>query len=449
MSENKIVNQAVILCMDGDPVMREDYKRFLKDTGHSLLTAETAENGLEAARRHRPDIIISDTRLPDSNSLDLYRKIKKEPRLDHSMLILSRRSETDPKSRVKGIDINVEDYFIKPVKKEEFLSKIKSLLRIKSLRDSLADSNKQLGHTRDRLQRYKKELGKKNAILAREKKMLQNSLKQIQLMSEERERAGKELRELYKLQKIYVYGLIDLLSSMIESKRQYHQGHSKKVSEISGFIATHMDLPRHDIQTIKIASLLHEIGKLSIPDDLSMKNPDDYTPKEIALLSRHPVQGADLLNKFAGFKKVAKLIRHFHEHVDGSGVPDNLRGDDIPLGSRIIAAANVFDNLVYRKKNGSADDAFQIMDEMTGSKLDSTIVFHLNKYVEKHPVKDTDRITSVKLYDLKPGMKLAAGIYSLGGAKLLPINTELTEEYINQLANYHKKDPIGETAFIK
>lgn len=449
MDNINTITNAVILCIDNDTLATARYNEYLEHTGHSLLTAESAEEGLKIAKKHLPDIIISDIILPDTSGLELCQTIKEEPYLKNSIMILSSSSETESVNTVKGIDMGADDYLIKPVKRDEFLAKIKSFIRIKSLKDSLIASNKKLNKAMEHLQKYKTELEKKNVILAREKKMIQNSLKQISLMSEERETANKELQGLNKIQKKYFYGLIDLLSSIIESKRQYHRGHSKKVSEISGFIAKHMELPKNEIQTIKIASLLHEIGKLSISDDLSMKNPDDYTQTEMALLSRHPVQGADLLCKFAGFKAVSKLIRHFHEKVDGSGVPDNLRGGDIPLGSRIIAVANVFDNLVYRKKDGSVDNALEIMDEMTGSRLDSTIVFHLNKYAQKHPLKDSDTISSVKIFDLKPGMQLAAGIYSLGGAKLIPINTVLTEESINQLAHYHNKDPIGETIFIK
>ncbi len=449
MTQNDIIKAATILCIDDDPLALKLYKKYLENTEHSLLTAESAEEGFTLAKKHLPDLIISDIMMPGESGWDLCKKIKKEPYLKNSILLLASALETDPSHQTKGVDIGADDYLIKPLKKDEFLAKIKSFLRIKSLKDSLIASNKKLNKAMDYLKKYKTELEKKNIILLKEKRMIQNSLKQISIMSEERERANKELQDLNKIQKKNFFGLIDLLSSVIESKRQYHRGHSKKVSEISGFIAKNMDLSKNDVRTIEIASLLHEIGKLSISDDLSMKNPDEYTETEIALLSRHPIQGTDLLDKFFGFKAAAKLIYHFHENVDGSGVPDRLRGNDIPIGSRIIAAANVFDNLVYRKKNGSVDKAFEIMDEMTGSKLDSIIVFHLHKYAQKHPIKDSDKITSIKIFELEPGMKLAAGIFSIGGAKLLPVNTVITEESIKQLAHYNKKDPIGKTIFIK
>ena len=86
---------------------------------------------------------------------------------------------------------------------------------------------------------------------------------------------------------------------------------------------------------------------------------------------------------------------------------------------------------------------------MIGNRLDATIVFHLHKYANTFPVTDMDRAKVFKLHELKPGMALAAGIYSLSGAKLLPVDTVLDEDTICQIASYAKAEPIEETVFIK
>jgi HD-GYP domain-containing protein (c-di-GMP phosphodiesterase class II) len=214
-------------------------------------------------------------------------------------------------------------------------------------------------------------------------------------------------------------------------------------------MAKELGLPEETTRNIEIAALLHELGKLSIPDALAMKNPEAYTPEEKNFLSQHPVQGASVLEQFSGFEEVARFIRHTHENYDGTGTPKNLEGYDIPIGSRIIALANLFENLVYRQKDIDIREAFETIEENLGTRFDPSLGPLLHRYAQNLPLDEDVDIREVHLLELEPGMELAGGIFTVGGTKLLPIGSILTEASIRQVVQYNKLEPISATVYIK
>jgi len=449
MSDFESNQTAAILCVDDDPVMLDIYRKYLDGSGYSFFAAASAVEGLELAREIRPDIIVSDVVMSPVDGIEFCREVRRIPELRTTIFILVSAVKDRSADAVNGLEGGADEYLFKPLQQQEFLAKIKAFLRIKSLQDKLLASNRKLDKALRHVKGYKKILEEKNEALSSEKEMLQNSLKQISLLMEDREKTNAELARLNASQKEFFNGIIDILSGVIESKRQYHRGHSRKVSEIAAFMAQEWTLPPEQVRRIEIAALLHELGKLSIPDDLAMKNPAAYSEREKDLLSGHPVEGAALLEKFKGFKGIARIVRHFHERVDGTGSPDRLRREEIPVGSRIVAAANIYDNLVFRKKDGSNDAAFEMIEGLVGSHLDAKAVFCLHKYAAEHPVREDDRARIVSLYELEPGMTLAGGIFTVGGAMLLPRNSVLTEASIHQIIQYSKQDPIEEKIFIR
>lgn len=326
--------------------------------------------------------------------------------------------------------------------------KIRYNLQIRSLKNSLAKSENRLNKSVKCAKLYKKEYIALKKESSKNHDFLHNSLKQISLMVSDKEVLEKELNQSNRLYKDNFENFVDLLSSLIEAKRQYHKGHSKKVAEISVFLARSLELSDKEVKQIEIAALLHELGKLSIPDELSLKNPKDYSPHEEALLAQHPVAGANMLSGFSDFDMVETIIRHFHENVDGTGYPEGLKRSRIPIGSRIISAANIYDNLVYRN-NFSVKNAFALIEENIGIKYDSKVVNHLHRYANLNPVEEKDRSNEINIYEIKPGMKLASGIFTPLGAKLLPVDSVLSQKDIDKIANYHKLTPLDETVYIK
>ncbi len=441
-------DKKTVLCVDNEPTALIFYTKYLSKD-YKLITCNSAEKGYAAAVKNLPDIIISDVVMPDISGIDFLEKIKSDPLLESVIFILASAENKETSDIVNWLKKGADDYLLKPVSKNILDAKLKSLLRIKNLQDSLHDSNKQLRKAMTDLKKYQNKLEEKNKILEKEKEMLENSLKQISLMAEEREKTSHELEQLHDIQKDNFNSLVKLLSELIESKRQYHRGHSKKVAEIAVFIAKEFGLDAEEIENIKIAALLHEIGKLSIPDELALKSPKNYTEQEKSFLLHHPVKGSLLLNKFNSLKNISFLIKHFHEHYDGTGVPDGLEKDNIPLGSKIISAANHYDNIVYRRKKGSIADAIESIEEKTGGVFDSRVIYYIMKFASKNPLKESEIIHEKKMFELEPGMELASAIFTKSGAKLLPKNTILDVPMISKISDYNKKDPLKDLIFIK
>jgi cyclic di-GMP phosphodiesterase len=438
-----------ILCVDDDSTMLLIYKKHLSKMDCVMITATDAQAGLSLALSEKPDLIISDVVMPGDSGLDFCRKVRSEQSLATTIFLLASGQRTRSADTLDGVEVGADDYLIKPFEQDEFLAKIKAFLRIKTLQDDLVAANRKLNSALESLNDAKQQLEEKNAALTEEKQFLEHSLKQLSLMASEREKANEALEQLNKRHQGDIESLIKILSELIESKRQYHRGHSKKVAEISTFIARGLGLLEAEIRDIDIAARLHELGKLSITEELAMKNPEDYAQKERDFLVQHPVKGAGILEKFSSFARVAKIIRHFHERFDGTGFPDGLTGDGIPIGSRILAAANLFDNLVFRGRGMDAQQALEMIDEEMGAVFDPVMGHQLHKYAHARPPDETVRTRELRLYELEPGMELASSLYTVSGAKLLPINTVLTEAAIGRLASYNKSDPIEETVFVK
>ncbi|MDY6822608.1 MAG: response regulator [Thermodesulfobacteriota bacterium] len=438
-----------VLCVDRDPETLQAYADHLAAFGYGVHTAGTGEEGIETARKVWPDIIICEVDLPDINGVDFCDTIKTETHLTSCKFLLVYAAESALTDTTKGIDLGADDILYKPVEREALLAKVKAFARMKKLQDDLIGTNRKLEKALRKLKDYKKALESKNSELADEKRMLEHSMKQASLMAEQREKANKDLEALIKKQKEDFYSLISILSSAVESKRRYHVGHSRRVADIAVFVARKLEMSRPEVRTVKIAALLHEIGKLSFPDEILDKAPGALTPKEKTEMLHHPLKGAALLDKFSGFRDVAEIIKHFHENTDGTGGPDGLQGDAIPLGARIIAAANVFENLVFRRENLTTEQVLEGMEEEIGFRFDPHVVHNLHAYALEHTTDDVFNTQEVRVDDIEPGMVLASGLFTLNGAKLLPAGTVITEKHIAQVERYREKEPMRGTVFVK
>lgn len=142
------------------------------------------------------------------------------------------------------------------------------------------------------------------------------------------------------------------LARAVDARDAYADGHAARVAELAQRIATRLDLDADDVELVRIAGGLHDVGKLAVPDEI-LRKPEPLTEAERLTLERHPQVGYRMLESL-GADPIADCVLHHHEHWDGAGYPDGLHGDDIPLGSRIVAVAETFDALTsdcaYREK---------------------------------------------------------------------------------------------------
>ena len=171
------------------------------------------------------------------------------------------------------------------------------------------------------------------------------------------------------------------ISRILDERDHYTAVHSTSVAELAVRIGQQIGLSESEIEKIDVAAKVHDIGKIAVPDAILLK-PGPLDADEWAIMKKHPVISAELIQGLAIYSHVANAVRHEHEHWDGSGYPDGLKGDDIPLIARIITAADVYDALStdrpYRKAF-SHEESIKMIRDMRGKVLDPRVTDALER----------------------------------------------------------------------
>ena len=165
------------------------------------------------------------------------------------------------------------------------------------------------------------------------------------------------------------------ISRLLDERDHYTAVHSTEIAQLAMKIAQEMGLPQGEIEKVDIAARVHDIGKIAVPDSILLK-PGSLNAEEWVTMKRHPVISAELIEGLEIYRPVANAVRHEHEHWNGSGYPNGLREDQIPLIARIIAAADIYNALStdrpYRKAF-SHEEAIQMIKGMKGADLDPLV----------------------------------------------------------------------------
>jgi putative nucleotidyltransferase with HDIG domain len=203
-----------------------------------------------------------------------------------------------------------------------------------------------------------------------------------------------DLKKTYRrLQRAIFQSLLGLANAL-EAKDAYTCGHSARVARLAQQMARECGLPRHAAETIEQAALLHDLGKIGVPESI-LRKPGPLTAEEWEIMRRHPVTGAQIVAPLEFFDEGAIIVRHHHERLDGSGYPDGLKGAAIPLGSRIVAVADTYDALTsgrsYRPGFSSAE-AIRVLRAEGGRTLDDRLVGLLVDIVGQRPSDDGSRV---------------------------------------------------------
>ena len=189
-------------------------------------------------------------------------------------------------------------------------------------------------------------------------------------------RYAEDVRDLYvRLQRSIGQSLLGLANA-IEAKDPYTRGHSERVGGWSRRIAAQLRLAPSDVEIVGQAGLLHDIGKIGVPEPILRKH-GALDAAEWTVMRRHPVTGAQIVAPFEHLAEAAVVIRHHHERCNGSGYPDGLAGDAIPLGARIVAVADVFDALTSERPYRTALPRQGALDHLVseaGVTLDPDVV---------------------------------------------------------------------------
>ncbi len=178
--------------------------------------------------------------------------------------------------------------------------------------------------------------------------------------------------------------VIVALVEAVEAKDPYTRGHTQRVAELSVLIGRELRLSAERLRVLGQAAMLHDIGKIGIPDAV-LNKPGRLTPEEFELIKEHPVRGHQIIARVRSLQREVAGVRSHHERLDGSGYPDGLVGHAIPLDARIIAVADVFDALTSPRPYRAAwprERALAVIDEEAGTKLDPVCVAALHRVLE-------------------------------------------------------------------
>ena len=202
--------------------------------------------------------------------------------------------------------------------------------------------------------------------------------------SERGEELGERNRQLAALQ----FGLIRTTLKTLSLRDHMTARHSAAVARYAREIAREIGLSEEDEEIVHTAALFHDIGKFIFPDSILLTD-RRLTDEEYEIVRRHPEVGAELIGEIEGYEEVAAIIRSHHERIDGCGYPDRLAGEEIPLGSRIIAVADIYDVITSRdtyRKPVTVPEAFAELRRSGGTQLDAALVEVFIRLVESRGV---------------------------------------------------------------
>ena len=331
-----------VLVVDDEEPIRNALRKFLKQQQFEVFTAGSADEALQHLRLHKVTLMLSDIRMPGTSGVDLVpQAIEIEP--DLAILMLT--AVNDATSAALCMQRGAMDYLTKPIE--------------------LAD----LGRAVHR-------------AIKRREMLLENRHLNQWLKEEVTTRTAELHRQQHRMERIST-ATLEALVNALEAKDPYLRGHSARVADLSANIATELGMSEEEVDRLRMAGRLHDLGKIGTRDAVVNKE-GPLTPEEFEHVKQHVIIGAQILAPLVHLGEVVSMVKSHHERWDGTGYPDGLRGEEIPKGGRIISAAEVYDALTtsrpYQEKM-TPEQAVERMEDLSGTVLDSTVYDALARIV--------------------------------------------------------------------
>ncbi|HXE84838.1 MAG TPA: HD domain-containing phosphohydrolase [Gemmatimonadales bacterium] len=333
-----------VLVVDDEEPIRNALRKFLKQQQFEVYTAGSGEEALQQLRLHKIALMLSDIRMPGTSGVDL---VPQALEIEPDVAILMLTAVNDATSAALCMQRGAMDYLTKPIE--------------------LAD----LGRAVQR-------------ALKRREMLLENRHLNQWLKEEVTTRTAELHRQQHRMERIST-ATLEALVNALEAKDPYLRGHSARVADLSANIATELGMSEEEVDRIRMAGRLHDLGKIGTRDAVVNKE-GPLTPEEFEHVKQHVIIGAQILAPLVHLGDIVSMVKSHHERWDGTGYPDGLRGEEIPRGGRIIAAAEVYDALTtsrpYQEKM-TPEQAVERMADLSATVLDSTVYDALVRIVSR------------------------------------------------------------------
>jgi response regulator RpfG family c-di-GMP phosphodiesterase len=414
-----------LLLVDDEPNILNSLRRLLRAEGYAMRTAEGGMQGLELLEQEPADVIISDMRMPMMSGAEFLKQARE--RWPDSVRILL-TGFADMASTVSAVNEGgIHAYLNKPWDDVQLLHVVRGAVERKRLVDErnallalTARQNEELTFLND---------GLEDAVRARTAELRQSS--------NFLELSNKKLKESF-------LATLGVFSNLVELRHPHLDGHGKRVADLSRKIAKRLGMREQEINDITVAGLLHDIGKIGWTDDMIDKPFNvAFTIEERQLAMKHPAIAEKLLMELENMRGAARIVRHHHERFNGQGYPDGLSGLGIPIGARILAVVDDYDELqlgTLTQRRRSPVEAANMVKDGSGNRYDPSVVKIFLKIMgmaeAEVEVGPGQRIDSS---ELKPGKRLARDVIGEEESILLTKGHLLDDRLILQLRTYEEK----------
>lgn len=312
-----------ILVVDDEPALRDILQRTIKNAGYDCTAAKNAGEALAILSETTIDVVITDIVMPGMSGIELLEKINEK--YDAHVMVITGFAEGIRFEEI--IEKGACDFLLKPLSTKELVVRLKRVVHERII------------------------LGERNKA---EKEIIQGVLKQKRIFEE----------------------TVDALGSALEKRDPYTAGHQQRVTRLACTIAEEMGLPEPQLEGIRMAGLLHDIGKISTPTDI-LNKPSRLSKNEFNLIMEHPQTGFDILKDIEFQQPVARIVLQHHEKMNGSGYPQGLTADSILLEAKILTVADVVEAISSHRPYRPALGSQTALDEISknkGTLYDSTVV---------------------------------------------------------------------------
>lgn len=426
---------SILLVDDEENILRSLQRLLMDEEGVEIATATSGEEGLNLIPAlSNLGLIVSDQRMPGMSGAQFLEQAR-VINADASRIILT--GYADVTAAVDAINKGgAWRYLAKPWNDEELVRVIREGLE----RYRIIIENRRLNAL---VLKQNQELEEWNSGL---KQRVLAQTTEIRKKNEELTSANSRLKGAFN-------GVIESFSELINMRDKRYRRHGQNVSTLARHAAQQLQMPPEEVETIRIAGLLHDIGELGIPDEILRKEPNDMTPDEQAAYRSHPVRGQTALDSVEQLRPAGILIRHHHEQWDGAGFPDGLRGDAIPLGARILAYADLIDKAVGNDAGENCLGRAMARVELEQRRSLDPALLSVFRSTAKYSYALAEREETLNELEVKPinlyvGMKLARDVISGTGMLLLKQGEELDDDRIASIRRYYRIDPPAHGVFV-